>query len=885
MNKEKSSTKSKTKTTELADLDFSFFKQLHFFYSSNKNTIRKSYKDLTKKFLDFNEPTQPESFLRVPQFEALEIYIFLKEFADNKHIYELFHDWYERDGAFKIRVGGTLSENQQPDLFDSVTKDQYKAVINRMKSSSRMYSNYIFALTMGTGKTLLMATCIFYEFILANKFTKDKKYCHNALIFAPDRTVLQSLKEIQSFDLSKVVPPEYVNWLTTHIQFHFLEEAGTTLSVLDRSKFNIIVSNTQKIILKKQRKDKTPLEQLFSTGKTHHKAQANAYDEISDLYLENIPEDDGELVSNQRFEKLKRLGQLGIYVDEAHHAFGEALAKDMGIKASLTSLRITIDELAAALKQSGTEVVACFNYTGTPYVGSKILPEVVYAYGLKDAIENEYLKKIDITGYKNTKDKEFVQVVIDQFISNFKDKKFEGMIPKIAFFATDIEDLQKNLKPAVEKAISKHGISLDRILVNVGDEKITTNDDIRDFNNLDTIKSNKQFILLVNKGREGWNCRSLSSVALHRKPKSKIFVLQASMRCLRAIGATQETGYIYLSEENLEILDSELRQNFRITTEELKEAGKTKKNEIIRLLPPPVKITIKRVNRTYFLKEKTIEDGIDFEFENIDRNAYRIVSRNRKGVESDRSSIEISDDITVKYREKTDYSELTLVAEISRYLNKSPLKIEDILNSSKQKIDEILKQVNEFNENLYDRIIPYLFKALYDLEPIESTEEFNIELVKNPPQVPGYYEMMADPNLTVRKSEAEVEKLDDKSFHLDTYCFDSLPEKVLFWDLLREKRVKNVWFTGMLTHGQSDFFIQYIDPESHSVRSYYPDFLYVDTEGIYNIVEVKGDNMINDPVVLAKKEYAEQLATASKMTYKMITGSDAKRHNYRKFFE
>lgn len=44
-----------------------------------------------------------------------------------------------------------------------------------------------------------------------------------------------------------------------------------------------------------------------------------------------------------------------------------------------------------------------------------------------------------------------------------------------------------------------------------------------------------------------------------------------------------------------------------------------------------------------------------------------------------------------------------------------------------------------------------------------------------------------------------------KSLHLDTYCFDSGSENTLFWDLLREQRVKKIYFTGMLTHGQSDF--------------------------------------------------------------------------------
>ena len=121
--------------------------------------------------------------------------------------------------------------------------------------------------------------------------------------------------------------------------------------------------------------------------------------------------------------------------------------------------------------------------------------------------------------------------------------------------------------------------------------------------------------------------------------------------------------------------------------------------------------------------------------------------------------------------------------------------------------------------------------------------------------------------------------------HLDTYCFDSNPERTLFWDLLREQRVKKIYFTGMLTHGQSDFFIQYIDPDSRTVRSYYPDFVFVreETDGSekYVIVEVKGDHQIEDSVVQAKKDFAQQIAVASGMEYRIIKSSDADERRYR----
>jgi len=172
------------------------------------------------------------------------------------------------------------------------------------------------------------------------------------------------------------------------------------------------------------------------------------------------------------------------------------------------------------------------------------------------------------------------------------------MLPKLAIFAATIDELTNELRPVVEETLAEMRISTEKILVNVGDEQLTSNDEIREFNRLDTAGSDKQFILLVNKGREGWNCRSLFGVALYRKPKSKIFVLQASMRCLRSIGEGQQVGHVYLSDENAEILDAELQENFRVSAEELGNAGVEKQAYEVRVIKP-VKITLKRVRHLY----------------------------------------------------------------------------------------------------------------------------------------------------------------------------------------------------------------------------------------------------------------------------------------------
>mgnify|MGYP003628699281 CR=1 FL=1 len=49
----------------------------------------------------------------------------------------------------------------------------------------------------------------------------------------------------------------------------------------------------------------------------------------------------------------------------------------------------------------------------------------------------------------------------------------------------------------------------------------------------------------------------------------------------------------------------------------------------------------------------------------------------------------------------------------------------------------------------------------------------------------------------------------------------------------------------------------------------------------YVIVEVKGDHQIEDSVVQAKKDFAQQIAVASGMEYRIIKSSDADERRYR----
>ena len=845
------------------NLQTSFFQALKFFYDTNKKIIKRSYKDLTKKYLDYNDKDcNPDAFLRKPQFEALEMYIFIKEFLNNQSVSEIFKDWMEKKGGFK-NSKLSIGQDNQIDIFEYSTKE-YKEVYEMLIKYKEVYSNYIFALTMGLGKTILMATCIFYEFLLANKYPNDPRFCHNALVFSPDKTVLHSLKEIQTFDKSKVIPNEYVRILDSNIKFHFLEETGTTLNTLDNSDFNIIISNNQKIILRKKHTEDTPIQLLFNDNDR----KSDIDDIFSELYGIEQHMEEGDLIFNQRFEKITRLSQLGVYVDEAHHLFGKQLDKDLYDK-SKSSLRTTINILANRLNQKGSRVVACYNYTGTPYVGNNILPEVVYSYGLRESIANGYLKDAEPQAFENVKNETFIRNVVKDFWRTYGEKRYENMLPKLAIYGSEIKEVEEEIVPTLEEVLEELNIPRDKILINVGDSKLTKDNDINEFNNLDTEKSNKQFIILVGKGKEGWNCRSLFGVALYRSPDSSIFVLQATMRCLRKITNVQQTASVYLSKDNYEILDNELNKNFKMSVKDIKNKENDDKQIYeVKVVPPPRYIKIKNINHKYNLVKKYNEHTcINLELEKIDLEKYKSKIIKKESLADSRvakvKEIESS-------QENIRYSEIMLYSEIARYIG--DMKCSEVKKILKNDINKVIEIVSKYNQILYDWIIPKIVDFAYELEKYTTTEDKEVVLLKQPEE--EYYTFKAKPELVITNKDLQILGVRNKSFHADTYCFDSKPEKELFLQYIKNKKIKEIYFTGMFTNAsQTDFYIQYIDPDSNSLRKYYPDFIAKFENDTYEIIEVKGDNKVDDAVVGAKKNAALEIASESKMKYTIYKSS------------
>ena len=860
-------------------LDYAFFEILQDYYNYNKGKIKRNYSDLTRKFLNYNDrEINPNAYLRQPQFEALEMYVFIKEFFDNKDVSEIFKDYMDKKGFFaddSFYGDRTLKDGQM--TFEREGAEKHQALFKEMKKVKESYPNYIYALTMGLGKTVLMATCIFYEFLVANKNPKDKRFCHNALVFAPDTTVLESLREIITMDKTLVVPPKYARVLDANIKVHFLEDTGTTLNTLDDSDFNIIISNNQKIIVKKKHTPSSAGTKLFSMSKSD--GQMSIIGEaLAEIYgQDNLSDDD--LIFNQRYKKLCRLHQIGIYVDEAHHLFGTKLKNSLKGKSD-TSLRMTINLLASELQRNGTAVVACYNYTGTPYVKNRILPEVVYSYGLKKAISNSYLKRAEyLRGAENFKSDDFIRNSINDFWQRYGENTYEGLPAKMAIFAARVEELTDEVLPAVEKVCDELGISRESILVNVGDTNITESEDIRDFKNLDvvgTAGSKKRFILLVAKGKEGWNCRSLFAVAMFRSPDSKVFVLQATMRCLRQITDKQQEASVYLSLENLETLKEELSENFNMTIDDLGNSSEKKTRPYeVRVMPPPKYITIKTIRHKYTLTEKEYTEPVNFGLAEMDYTNYQARIHEMQGL-TDNATVKITN--ADNLRETKKFSKIMLVAEIAKYLNQKCTVISKILDECIDGTELILEKVNLYNDILYDVIIPTIFNSLYNEEVEKMTEDKQVILLRKPKDK-EYYTFNANPELVIRYDDT-MPCYRDRSFHADTYCFDSKPEMQCFWQYIKAfDKVKRIFFTGMFTANQGDLSIPYYDPETQRMRNYYPDFLAEMQDGTIQLIEVKGDNKIDDVVVKAKANAAEEIAYESKMKYIIYAGSTLMNEN------
>ena len=137
------------------------------------------------------------------------------------------------------------------------------------------YPSYIFALAMGTGKTVLIGTIIATEFAMALRYP-EANFMKNALVFAPGTTIIESLREISDIPFEQILPSSLHRDFLANLKITYPQTGAKDIQVQSGSAYNVIVTNTEKISLRanlKQRKNQSLLD--FEEKKEQAELEAN----------------------------------------------------------------------------------------------------------------------------------------------------------------------------------------------------------------------------------------------------------------------------------------------------------------------------------------------------------------------------------------------------------------------------------------------------------------------------------------------------------------------------------------------------------------------------------------------------------------------------------
>ncbi len=143
------------------------------------------------------------------------------------------------------------------------------------------------------------------------------------------------------------------------------------------------------------------------------------------------------------------------------------------------------------------------------------------------------------------------------------------------------------------------------------------------FSNLDQPHVKKRVVLLVAIGTEGWDCKSLTAVALPRRETTKNFVLQTTCRCLReVVSAKDETALIALGESNYETLDKELKENYALSIANLRVHAEETVNVLLRK-PKLGRLRFKNVHRRYSIIREQRDRDVAAQLASFDFGMFR----------------------------------------------------------------------------------------------------------------------------------------------------------------------------------------------------------------------------------------------------------------------
>lgn len=618
---------------------------------------------------------EDKGMMRDAQIEAIKTYLFLKIECGNKTLWRLFTEGdflsLNLDNmSLTVKARHILETDKaaaslyeyacQPDEQGNVSAPALKKYIEENPDTidyvaifkklfyDVTYPDYIFSLPMGAGKTYLMAAFIYLDLYFSINEPNNPSFAHNFMILAPSglkSSIIPSIKNIQDFDPTWILPEPSASQIKNEIQFEIVDAQKTA------QKSNLVKNpNAQKINSHLTSNDVRGLVAVTNA----EKVILNKYDKNEDPSFLSDKEKKEYEVSNELRSIVGKIPHLSIFIDEVHHA------SDGDIK-----LRQVVN------KWTETETFnSVLGFSGTPYlptaesvkVGAdlslknKNLSNVVYYYPLIEGVGN-FLKfptiKVSDGGYET-----IIRKGVSEFLETYGNLQYpNGTYAKQAIYCGRIDNLEENIYPIVAELTSKFGLNpVDTILKYHGGNKDYSVPESAaiEFASLDTNLSKVKIVLLAQIGKEGWDCKSLTSVILPQKgacPQN--MVLQTSCRCLRqVVKNNRETALIWLNEDNAKTLNRELYKQQNTSIEELNKGGNAKLHTLQRfsrmekLRVPPIDFFQLKVSYLTLVLEDKLNTAKELQRNDLYSisNLQLIKQQNLKGEIEDKSTELLQDD-------------------------------------------------------------------------------------------------------------------------------------------------------------------------------------------------------------------------------------------------
>ena len=490
--------------------------------------------------------------LRPVQIDAVETYLFLKVACGNKPLRDIFasgvlntidpgdlrvsqavrdHLASHPDALALLQFAsqpvaggrGVLAPALRARLEDDPQSIDASAVFRDLFYGVP-YTDYLFSLPMGAGKTFLMAAFIYLDLAFALQEPDNPAFARNFLVLAPSglkSSIVPSLRTIQAFDPSWVVAEPLASRLRRQLRFMVLD-ADSSASRSNR----VRNPNVQKLA------SLQPFEELAGLV-----AVTNAEKVILDRLDDDQPElfdrteDEKAAAANELRATIARIPALSVFIDEAHHTPARNQAsKQSKEAASEVKLRRVVSQWAAR-----DSVRTVLGFSGTPFLpsperieaapGLEIktaeIANTVHYFPLVDGV-GAFLKKPVVQIVRDAPDSlAIVERGISEFFARFRDKRYSsGACAKLAIYCGTIERLETKIMPLAVRLCEANGLDPAASILRYhrGDRAFPAPEGAElAFAALDSAHSAVRIVLLVQIGKEGWDCRSLAGVVLSQE--------------------------------------------------------------------------------------------------------------------------------------------------------------------------------------------------------------------------------------------------------------------------------------------------------------------------------------------------------------------------------